>query len=105
MTIKNLVFGTSILLAAGSIGGLGLLKSQGKAPAKVAPTDPAHPAVTKVVFEKWQTEYTNWGRWGKDDEMGTLNLVTPAKRKQAIALVKEGVTVSISSDIPMEKGP
>jgi kynurenine formamidase len=93
------------LLAAGSIGSLGLLKSQGKEPVKVAPADPAHPTVTKEVFQKWQTEYTNWGRWGKDDEMGTLNLVTPAKRKQAIALVKEGFTVSISSDIPMEKAP
>ena len=29
------------------------------------------------------TALSNWGRWGKDDQRGTLNLITPAKRKQA----------------------
>jgi len=41
---------------------------------------------------------SNWGRWGADDELGTLNLITPAKRKQAAALVREGVTVSLAHD-------
>src|SRR5438552_2921737 len=26
------------------------------------------------------TELSNWGRWGKDDQAGTINLITPAKR-------------------------
>ena len=30
---------------------------------------------------KWMTELSNWGRWGKDDQIGTLNLITPDKRK------------------------
>jgi len=64
----------------------------------------SHPLVTKAEYERWQTELSNWGRWGKDDELGTLNLITPAKRKQAAALVKEGVTVSLSSDAATEKG-
>src|SRR5947209_2859379 len=38
-------------------------------------------------------ELSNWGRWGKDDEIGAANLITPAKRKQATALVTEGVAV------------
>jgi len=58
----------------------------------------SRPLVTKAEYERWQTELSNWGRWGKDDEMGTLNLVTPAKRKQAAALVREGVTVSLASN-------
>src|SRR5262244_1408611 len=49
-----------------------------------------HPLVTRAEYERWQTELSNWGRWGKDDELGTLNLITPAKRKQAAALVKMG---------------
>jgi kynurenine formamidase len=61
------------------------------------------PLVTKAEYERWQTELSNWNRWGKDDEMGTLNLITPAKRKQAAALVKEGVTVSLSSNAATEK--
>src|SRR5262249_59503464 len=55
----------------------------------------AHPLVTRAQYEQWQTELSNWGRWGKDDQLGTLNLVTPAKRKQAAALVKDGVSVSL----------
>ena len=48
---------------------------------------------------KWFDELSNWGRWGKDDTMGTLNLITPEKRLQASALVKEGLTVSCSYPI------
>ena len=44
------------------------------------------------------TELSNWGRWGKDDQAGTVNLITPAKRKQAAALVREGIAVSMSLD-------
>ena len=33
---------------------------------------------------------SNWGRWGADDEIGTLNFVTAAKRVQAAGLVKTG---------------
>ena len=39
---------------------------------------------------------SNWGRWGADDQLGTLNLVTAEKRLQASRLVQEGVSVSCS---------
>ncbi len=42
---------------------------------------------------------SNWGRWGADDELGTLNLVTPEKRVSAVGLVKDGVTVSCARPI------
>ena len=45
---------------------------------------------------------SNWGRWGADDQLGTLNFVTPDKRKRAAALVKEGVSVSCSRPISTE---
>ena len=61
------------------------------------------PLVTKAEYDRWQKELSNWGRWGKDDELGTLNLITPAKRKQAAALVKDGVSVSLASDESNEK--
>jgi hypothetical protein len=53
--------------------------------------------------ERWKTELSNWGRWGADDEIGTLNLVTPAKRREAAALVKEGFSVSLARDAETEK--
>ncbi len=58
----------------------------------------AHPLVTQAEYLRWQTELSNWGRWGKDDQLGTLNLITAAKRKQALSLAKEGFSVSLARD-------
>jgi hypothetical protein len=59
--------------------------------------------VTQAQFDGWKTELSNWGRWGKDDQKGTMNLITPAKRKSAAALVKEGFAVSLARDANTEK--
>src|SRR3990170_1632288 len=48
-------------------------------------------------------ELSNWGRWGKEDQRGALNYITPEKRRAAAALVKEGVTVSAA--LPLAKTP
>jgi kynurenine formamidase len=48
---------------------------------------------------------SNWGRWGPDDELGTLNLITPAKRAQAGRLVREGISVTCSRLIVPEMAP
>lgn len=56
-------------------------------------------------FEKWQTELSNWGRWGKDDQIGVLNLITPAKRVQAMGLAKKGVVVSMQRKSVLIKAP
>src|SRR5215470_10900486 len=66
-------------------------------------TGNASHGVTKEQFEQWKKDLSNWGRWGKDDEIGTMNFITPAKRKQAAALVKEGFSVSLASDADTEK--
>lgn len=47
-------------------------------------------------YFRWMSELSNWGRWGTTDELGTLNLITPAKMKQAAALVKVGTSVSLA---------
>jgi hypothetical protein len=60
--------------------------------------------VTREQFEQWKKDLNNWGRWGKNDEIGTMNLITPAKRKQAAALVKEGFSVSLAGDADTERG-
>jgi kynurenine formamidase len=59
--------------------------------------------VTQSDMDRWKKELSNWGRWGAGDEKGTLNLVTPAKRKEAARLVQDGVTVSIARDAATEK--
>ena len=60
-------------------------------------------SVTKDQYERWMTELSNWGRWGKDDERGGLNLITEDKRKQAAAVAKTGAMVSLSRDIARQK--
>jgi kynurenine formamidase len=49
---------------------------------------------------------SNWGRWGADDRRGTLNLITPERRKEAAALVQTGEVVSLSRNIdPKDPDP
>jgi kynurenine formamidase len=54
-------------------------------------------------FRRAMKELSNWGRWGADDELGAANLITPAKRKQALALAKEGIPISLAHDVAQEK--
>lgn len=53
-------------------------------------------AITAQTIDAWATELSNAGRWGEDDELGTLNLITPAVRVAAAKLVTEGVSVSMA---------
>ena len=62
-------------------------------------------AVTKADVDRWMVELSNWGRWGKDDQLGALNFITPAKRRQAAALVREGFSVSLSHETLTERTP
>lgn len=52
--------------------------------------------VTKAEVDAWMTELSNWGRWGDDDQRGTVNLITPETRKAAARLVTEGISVSLA---------
>lgn len=45
------------------------------------------------------TSLSNWGRWGVDDEIGTLNFITPDKVVQAARLITSGRRVSIAQDL------
>ena len=58
--------------------------------------------VTLAKLKRWESELSNWGRWGKEDERGLLNLITPEKTKLALSLVKEGKTVTLQMN-PIKK--
>ena len=53
----------------------------------------------------WFESLSNWGRWGEDDQRGCLNLITPAKGKQAAALVQDGTPVSCARPIVTDITP
>ncbi|MGW7497103.1 cyclase family protein [Streptomyces luteogriseus] len=48
--------------------------------------------------------YSNWGRWGEADVLGTLNFLDEAKRREGAALVRRGVSFSLSQRFDMD-GP
>jgi kynurenine formamidase len=48
---------------------------------------------------------SNWNRWGPEDELGTLNLISSEKRVRAAGLVKEGTTVSLARRCSRAPGP
>ncbi len=81
-----------------------LLLGQGGAPAFKAHPSTQEPSrlVTLDKLKAWEKELSNWGRWGKDDQRGLLNLITPEKTKQAQALVKEGKVVTLQIN-PIKK--
>jgi kynurenine formamidase len=58
----------------------------------------ALPEESEVLL--WVDSLSNWGRWGDDDQLGTLNLITPDVRRRAAAAVEEGISVSCAWDVP-----
>jgi kynurenine formamidase len=47
----------------------------------------------------------NWSRWGPDDQRGTLNHLTDARRAAAAALVRTGESLSLAHDLATEPRP
>jgi hypothetical protein len=68
-----------------------------------AQTDSTHES-TAEEFVQLMTKLSNWNRWGKDDQLGAINLITPTRRKQAVNLVKEGVSFSMAQDDESRRG-
>jgi hypothetical protein len=52
----------------------------------VPPRQPPDPA----EIHGWMTSLSNWGRWGPDDELGTLNLISSQHITAAAGLVRLG---------------
>ncbi|NEA44664.1 cyclase family protein [Streptomyces sp. SID11385] len=65
-------------------------------------TQRAHEAGTEAELP------TNWGRWGEDDQLGTLNLITEEVRARGAAEARTGRTVSLARPVeptPVVAGP
>jgi kynurenine formamidase len=88
------------LIVAAAVG----IHWEGRLAAQATPSASAA-QISVATVNRWMSELSNWGRWGKDDGIGTLNLLTPEKRKQALALVREGVAVSLAHTIDKDQAP
>ena len=58
---------------------------------------PENPPI--ALFEQWFEQVSNHGRWGPDDELGTLNLITPEHTRKAAESVRAGVAISLSREL------
>jgi kynurenine formamidase len=68
---------------------------------KLTPPAPVSLAAFEAMFEKVK----NWGKWGADDELGTLNYITHDKIAAAAKLVRKGRCVSMAIPINKQAGP
>ena len=86
----------------------------------VFPDDPVPPTVRAVTDATTPAELdrtdpegaiaaaakrcSNWGRWGADDVLGTLNFLDEAKRLEGARLVRRGASFSLAQSFDMD-GP
>jgi kynurenine formamidase len=53
----------------------------------------------------WLESLSNWGRWGADDQRGTLNVLTPELTRRATGLVRDGASISCARPWSYEGAP
>ncbi len=54
----------------------------------------------KAIYEAAE-KLSNWGRWGADDELGTLNFVTPEDIVKAAGLIRKGKVFALG--LPLDQ--
>jgi kynurenine formamidase len=89
MRMKLRVLAVAVLLIGPFLGAAGTAQSGPDSPS-------GRTAFKKEDYFRWMKELSNWGRWGAADEVGTLNLITPEKMRQAATLVRIGTSVSLA---------
>lgn len=81
------------------------MATQGKsAPAPAAPRTAPTNDYTLTDIRALCQKYRNWGRWGKDDRLGTMNFVTPQKLLRALQIPRKGTVISCALPYD-ERGP
>jgi kynurenine formamidase len=55
--------------------------------------------LTRDEFLQTARSVSNWGRWGNDDQLGTLNYITASDRAAAAALARQGKVFSLAISI------
>ena len=66
-------------------------KAAGQSPAPAGTRSPVNAEEFDAMFQ----QIKNWNRWGANDQLGSVNLITDAKRKDALKLARSGLTVSL----------
>ena len=96
-------FAWAVFAASGFLLGCGPVGSIESATAHLTWAVGETPAMSRAEFDQLMRDNSNWGRWGADDQLGTLNLITSEKRRDAAALVQDGVSVSMALELNKHK--
>jgi hypothetical protein len=94
-----------LLVAVGSVGSP--VSTQSRSGPERAPNAGREP-VNAEEYDRMFRQISNWGRWGKADELGSANLVTADTRRRAASLVRSGISVSLAHNFitePAEDAP
>src|SRR3712207_6246231 len=79
-------------------------RASSKMPQPYDTRDARHRKLTRKDVQKAAERCKNWGRWGPNDEIGTLNFTTPEDIVAAAQLVKKGKVISLALNYD-ERGP
>ena len=72
-------------------------------PFSIVSGEPEPESTSLEQLEAMFDEISNWGRWGAEDELGTLNLITPEIKAKAAALVEHGISISLAGNLDKVK--
>ncbi len=73
------------------------LRYNGSVPTPVSPSIPSS-------FTQLAARVSNWGRWGPDDQIGTLNLIDGEARRRGAAAVRQGTAFALGLPLSAEEG-
>ena len=90
-------------VVAVAFGSRSTIRNHAQNNVQTAPSNISRKVETDADIERLLPELTNWGRWGKEDQLGTLNYITAAHRRKAAALVKTGRIVALAREVSITK--
>ena len=99
MTRRRFVERAGLAAAAPSVLSAVLTGAQGLSRAAASRKTSRARDLSDQELEAMFHRCSNAGKWGPNDELGTLNYITPAKRIAAAGLVKTGEVVSVGRDL------
>ncbi len=91
--MSKIITSTLLILAAGSASMQALAQSN-------LPALDSNPSVVSLKeFQRLFEASKSWGEFGDDDQLGSLNLITPLTRVRAASLVTTGTSVSLANPL------
>jgi kynurenine formamidase len=98
-TRRSFVGAAGLLAVAPSLAAAQSSSSSGADRSRAPRTTSRATDLTEAELDAMFRRCSNSGRWGPDDELGTLNYITSKKRVAAAKLVKTGEVVSAARDL------